>query len=708
MFCRSFQKYLCAALLFTSSIAASVAYSADDKDARQADALPLQKLVMFNAGVGFFEHRGKVDGNAQVEFKFKVEEINDLLKSMVLQDLGGGQISTVTYGSKDPITRTLQTFAVNLTNNPTLGDILNQIRGEQVELDADKPITGVILGVEKKKKPAGKEGETVDVEIINLLTDSGLRAVPLDSVAKIKISNEKLDAELREALKVLAMAHSTDKKSVTLDFLGAGKRPVRVGYIQQTPVWKTSYRLVLKDNEQPFLQGWAIVENTTENDWKDVELTLVSGRPISFIMDLYQPLYVSRPLVQPELYASLRPQVYGQDLVKDAEEFARKAEPAAPAIKPAREELAKRSGLGRDRANRGLALGDGVAKGGVAFDAPAFTADLSLQEGVKSVAQAGDVGELFEYRIANPVSLPRQQSAMLPIVNDSVKGEKLSIYNQNVQPKHPLNGLRLKNSTDLHLMQGPITVFDGGVYAGDARIEDLQPGTERLVSYALDLDVEVAPETVGHPQQILSVSLVKGVMNVSLKNTRTQKYKVKNSAKKAKNMLVEYPLDANWKLVTPKEPSEKTRDLYRFAVNAEPGKPTELVVEEEQITRQEHLLTNLDDNTILFYVNQKVTSDKVKEALKSAIEKKRQIEKTVADRQKLEQQIATITQEQDRIRQNMPQLDRNSDLYKRYVKKFGDQEDQVEKLRTKIQELVEQEAKQRKELDEFLVSLDLS
>jgi hypothetical protein len=213
---------------------------------------------------------------------------------------------------------------------------------------------------------------------------------------------------------------------------------------------------------------------------------------------------------------------------------------------------------------------------------------------------------------------------------------------------------------------------------------------------------------VGHPQQILSVSLVKGVMNVSLKNTRTQKYKVKNSAKKAKNMLVEYPLDANWKLVTPKEPSEKTRDLYRFAVNAEPGKPTELVVEEEQITRQEHLLTNLDDNTILFYVNQKVTSDKVKEALKSAIEKKRQIEKTVADRQKLEQQIATITQEQDRIRQNMPQLDRNSDLYKRYVKKFGDQEDQVEKLRTKIQELVEQEAKQRKELDEFLVSLDLS
>ena len=278
--------------------------------------MPLQKLVMFNAGVGFFEHRGQVEGDAQVEFKFKVEEINDLLKSMVLQDLGGGQISTVTYGSKDPITRTLQTFAVNLTNNPTLGDILNQIRGEQVELDAAESDQGRDPGRREKEK-AGRQGRR-DSRSRN--RQSADRRRPACGAARQRRQNQDRQRKARrraaQALKVLAMAHSTDKKSVTLDFLGAGKRPVRVGYIQQTPVWKTSYRLVLKDDEQPFLQGWAIVENTTENDWKDVELTLVSGRPISFIMDLYQPLYVSRPLVQPELYASLRPQVYGQDLAK--------------------------------------------------------------------------------------------------------------------------------------------------------------------------------------------------------------------------------------------------------------------------------------------------------------------------------------------------------------------------------------------------------
>src|SRR5262249_30551853 len=188
-------------------------------------------------------------------------------------------------------------------------------------------------------------------------------------------------------------------------------------------------------------------------------------------------------------------------------------------------------------------------------------------------AQAGEVGELFQYAIATPVTLGRQKSAMLPIVNESVKGEKLSIYNQSVQVKHPLNGLRLSNSTALHLMQGPITVFDGATYAGDAKIEDLPPGAERLISYALDLKTEVAPEAKGRPDQLLKVKLIKGTMEVTRKNSRVHNWTVKNSDSKAKTVLIEYPLEANWTLVTPKEPTEKTRDLYRFAVKAEPGKP---------------------------------------------------------------------------------------------------------------------------------------
>ncbi len=669
--------------------------------------VPLERVVLFNSGVGFFDRQGSVKGDAQIELKFNVEDINDLLKSMVLQDLGGGHISAVTYGSKDPITKTLKTFAIDLTSNPTLGQILNQVRGERVEIDAAKSITGIILGVETKKKEIGKDRDTIDVDMLNLLTDEGLRSVPLENVGTIRLLNEKLDKEFRQALKVLALGHDTDKKTVTLNFLGDGKRTVRVGYIQQAPIWKTSYRLVLKDDAAPFLQGWAIVENTTEEDWNKVDLTLVSGRPISFIMNLYDPLYVQRPVVEPELYASLRPQTYGQDLAAKNAEFDRL------------QDATKRDGKPEQMALRRRAAGPANAAGALRLRPPCGgrrrpgttegrNGAFNMQQGVQSLSQATNVGELFQYEIATPVTLPRQESAMLPIVNESVKGSKVSIYNQQVQAKHPLNGLRLTNSTDLHLMQGPITVFDGGAYAGDARIEDMQPGTERLISYALDLDTEVAPETVGHPDEITQVRLIKGVLYVDHKHQRTNKYTIKNSGKRVKTVLIEYPFDPGWKLMTPKEPAEKTRNQYRFAVEAEPGKPAVLSVLEEQIQNQQIAITNIDDGTILFYINQKVTSDKVKEALQTVIQRKQQLAKVVQDRQRLEEQVKVIGQEQDRIRQNMAQLDHATDLYKRYVKKFGEQEDEVEKLRGEIKKLIDEEAKLRQSLDTYLIGLELN
>ncbi len=175
-------------------------------------------------------------------------------------------------------------------------------------------MSGTLLGVETRRRQIEKDQPPVDVEILNVLADDGLRSIPLEQVGTIKLVNAQLDKEFRQALAVLALGHDAEKKSVTLRFTGQGQRPVRVGYIQNTPIWKTSYRLVLSDEGKPKLQGWAIVENTTEEDWHDVQLTLVSGRPVSFIMNLYDPLYVQRPLVQPDLFAGLRPQVYGQAL----------------------------------------------------------------------------------------------------------------------------------------------------------------------------------------------------------------------------------------------------------------------------------------------------------------------------------------------------------------------------------------------------------
>ena len=688
--------------------------SAADDEKKEATNIPVKRVVMFSSGVAFFEHAGDVEGNATVDLKFNVKDVNDLLKSMVLQDDGGGRISTVSYGSKDPITRTLATFSIDLTKNPSLADLLSQIRGEQIEIDAPNAIKGTILGVEKRKVPSGKD-QVVEVDYLNLLTDEGLRSVSLETVGRIKLANQALDAELRKALTVLASGKSQDKKAVSLSFLGEGRRPVRVGYVQEAPIWKTSYRLVLADEKPPLLQGWAIVENTTESDWEDVNLTLVSGRPISFVMDLYQPLYIDRPVVQPELYASLRPRVYDQDLAASEAEFRKVAE----------EERLQR-GLARSRAGgRPAAPAGGIAGApraaagaemlGQSTDG-SFLAGKTAERlednqwslaGGQSIAQAGDVGELFRYVIATPVKLQRSQSAMLPIVNDSVQGEKLSIYNERTHAKHPLNGLRLKNTTELHLMQGPITVFDDGAYAGDAQIQDLQPGTERLISYAMDLDTEVAPTQKQEPSQLVSVRISKGVLYSNFKHTRAKSFAVKNSSKRAKKVLIEYPIEPQWTLVEPKEASEKTRDLYRFAVDAQPGKPATLDVKEEHVQGEAVAVNDLDGGRVQFFLAAKTVSEDVKKALSEVVERKTAIERVVASRQELERQIGVIDQEQNRIRGNMGQLPKDSDLFRRYVTKFTEQEDAVDALRKRVTASVDEETKLRKSLDDYLAGLEI-
>ena len=697
-----------------TAIAASLLAVVSAVSSRAAEpALPLEKVVLFTSGVGFFQHGGKVDGDAQVEMAFKSEQINDLLKSMVLEDRDGGTVAAVSYASRDPITKTLGTFAVNLTDNPSIGQILGRLRGARIEVEAAPPASGTIVGVEKRTVPVGDD-QTVEKEFVTILTKEGLRTLALDTITRLKLLDERLQGELEKALAVLALGTDNDRKSVTLDFAGKGARRVRVGYVQEAPVWKTSYRVVLgaedgkaaekdkdKKQEKALLQGWAIVENTTDQDWKDVRMSLVSGRPISFRMDLYQPLYVPRPEVRQELYASLLPQQYGQDLANRDREFAAAGERQGR-IQLARPEKAA-PGL------RGAAAAYAPAESSVVGDEKALSLDMAANAGsIQSVAQGAALGELFRYEIDKPVSIARQRSAMLPIVSEQIEAEKVSIYDDRVLAKHPLAGLRLVNLTKLNLMQGPVTVYDGGVYAGDARVEDLVPGSERLVSYAVDLDVEVAPRTEPRPEEIVSVKLAKGTLVVTRKLARRKIFEIKNSGADAVKLLVEHPREEPWKLVAPEKPAETTRDRYRFAVTAEPGKPVTLEVAEEQQTLQQLALVNTDDSTILFFTNAKQTSPAVKEALTAVIERKREIERFVQERAKREQEVNVVGQEQERIRQNMAQLERTSDLYTRYVQKFAVQEDRVETLRKEVADLQAKELEARRALDDYLQQLELN
>ncbi len=418
--------------------------------------LPIGQVVLFSSGVGYFQREGQVEGDARVDLSFPTQDINDLIKSMVLRDLDGGHVAAVSYDSNAPVEKTLQSFAVNLSANPTFGQILNQARGEKVEVvlqqaNASQPgtLTGAIVGVETQQQPAGKD-TLVNVEQLNLWCADGMRSVRLSELQRVRFLNPVMDNEVRKALETLTLSHDTQKKAVSLSFVGEGKRNVRVGYVIENPIWKTSYRLVLgkEKEDKPFLQGWAVVENATDEDWKDVRMALVSGRPISFQMDLYTPLYVPRPTVVPELFASLRPVTYNDDLKRLRGEAALE-QPAKPSEPTAV--------TGVPTSDLGLSYGGRMA--GEKGEAKQLGQQLAERmdlggAGVSTMATATKLGDFFQYAIDKPVTLPRQKAALLPIVNKDVEGVRCSIYNERTQAKFPLLGLKFKNTSGLHLMQG--------------------------------------------------------------------------------------------------------------------------------------------------------------------------------------------------------------------------------------------------------------
>jgi len=297
---------------------------------------------------------------------------------------------------------------------------------------------------------------------------------------------------------------------------------------------------------------------------------------------------------------------------------------------------------------------------------------------------------------------------MIPVFNATVAGEKLSIYEQEVHAKHPLDGLKLENSTELFLMEGPITVLDDGTYAGDSLIDGIPPGDDRLLSYALDVEVEISPESDPQPEQITEMRVVNGTLYVKTKQRRQQHYRIKNTDTEARSVLIEHPRQSGWNLVEPQEPFATTRDSYRLKA-AVPGGETKTVTLVFERSGQERIvLTNVQTNTLLQYKSTKGINPQVREALAEVMRRKQEIAQLQSEKKQAEEQLDEIANQQERIRKNMAELDKTTDLYQRYLKKLTEDEDQIEKLRNKIDTLAEEIQKKQNALNEYLQNLSVS
>ena len=684
------------------------------QDAPVAQPLPLRDVALFSSGVGYFHRAGRVNGDAAIDLTFRPEQVNDILKSMVLLD-PKGTIRPVTYATQSPVLRGLGPGGRPIDGSLSLGSLLRGFQGAQVRLGSTTVLEGRIISVSLKVLPGGAPGTApVTAEVLNLLTADGLRAVSLDSVEQIKLLDERLDRELRSSLEALATGLNDQRRPVSLRFAGAGERDVQAAYLQEMPVWKTSYRLVLDEKGKPYLQGWGHIENTTDEDWKDVRLSLVSGRPVSFIQDLYQPLYVPRPVVQAQVIGSPNPQTYGETL-----EAADKPLPVVGQL-PMVGGLfrgAGGGGFGGGRAPaasfsaRSLAEKDAEAEGKSENKPGAAASGMDfgqMAQNAAAQAEGSERGELFEYAIKTPVTLPRGQAAMVPIVGAAIEGERLSIFDVDADSRRALNGFRLKNTTGLHLSGGPITVFQHDAYAGDAQITNLQPGEERLISYAVDLDLVADREDPKFNQNTLTITAKSGVLTITRKQQRDQVYTFRNKSKEAKTVLIQQNIESDFKLTEPAKPAEKTADEYRFLVTVPAEKTTSLKVVMERPVSEEIALFDADLNVLVQYAQNGQVSQKLRAALSDLVAKRRAITDLQAQRVVREEEIKNIDAEQARIRQNMQQLDRNSPLYQQYVTKLTAQETRIEKLREEIATYRDRETEAQKSFRAYIDGMNIA
>jgi hypothetical protein len=681
--------------------------------------LPITQVVLYSSGVGYFQRDGQVDGTARVDLAFPTQDVNDLLKSMVLQDLGGGHVSAVSFDSQDPVGKTLGSFAINLADNPSYAQILNQARGEKVEITFSQASAGVqsfqgtVVGVEAK---AASSKDAAAVEMLNLWCGDGMRSIPLAEVQRVRFLNPTVETEVQRALQVLASGHDTEKKAVSLHFSGTGMRAVRVGYVVETPLWRTTYRLVIGKDGKLAIQGWAMVQNPSNEDWKDVRMALVSGRPISFKMDLYQPLYVPRPVVQPELYASVRPTTHNGAINQAPNNAGGRAvagvdfgvpplQPGSPASQTVQTiPMAQPPYGGYPGATPNM---DANWVAGPNPLTHTGNSQIDLNRGVVAASQATDLGDSFQYAIEHSVTIARQKSALLPIVNKALAGDKVSLYSPQVHAKYPLLALRMKNTSGVHLMQGPVTVFEGNGYAGDAQLPDLQPNEERLVSYALDLGTEVNAVPTKAAQRLVSIRLHKGVLSTTTKVGDGVTYTIKNRSPHDRTVLVEHPIRPGYKLVSKDEPKERARNVYRFEHKIAAGKTIKFEVAEEQDVRQESAIAGCNLDMIRFLLQYEFSDTQVKAALEKVLQLQDKVSATRQELAGVQTELANITRDQERLRANLKEMPATADAYKRYLAKFDSQETAIEKLQAQIKELQSRDLKQSRECELYFAGLNV-
>ncbi len=690
-------------------------------------ALPLKRVILYSNGVAYFERRGTVTGRAEINLSFKQSQVDDVLKSLVVLDLGKGRIGAVSYNSSAPSTARLREipFAIAAASQGNFGgmlSVLQQLQGAKVAIaTATRTVIGSVLTVEETKTQAEANKPPITSRNLVITTESGeLQSFDLAEVKSVKLLDESAKHDLNEFANATASARCRDSKTITITSDGEGAREMIVNYTIAAPIWKTNYRVVLDADGKPFFQDWAIVDNVSEEDWSNVPLSLLSGSPISFIQPVQQPLYRHRPVVPIPNDLQVSPQRIGEDIASNEEELKRRQQALVEAGMvrvdgfstgrlPAKPENLPMNGRNTQQMAQlapGAAQSTEFARNATGFAAVTTgvrSALTSGESGVEAAAQGEEMGDLFEYRIEQPVTVNRNRSALIPIIQTKLEGERVTFYNEAVnRNQRPMNSIRLKNISKLTLEGGAVTVIDGDAYAGEALMDRVKPNEQRFIAFALDLGTVITTKFKSDREPVFLARAVNGVFETHYYQIERKTYTIFNQTDKKRTVYIEHPYRENWKLSeATQKPASRTLNHYRFRVELEPRETKEVPITETQALQDSYQIAQITRRDIEIFISRKYIDDATKAALDQLLDLQSRINLAAAKVEKLNEEAEAIEKDQERLRENIDKLKNTAEakqLIARYIAKADGQETRLEQIVKEKKAAEEEQAQLQNEL----------
>ncbi len=690
--------------------------------------LPLKRVIIYSNGVAYFERRGTVTGKAEINLSFKQSQVDDVLKSLVVLDLGKGRIGAVSYNSSAPPSARLKEIPFSIsagTNGGAFGGlagVLYQLQGAKVAVTANnRAATGAVLTVEEHRVQIDSNKPPTILHTLVITSDSGeLQSFDLSEVRSVKLLDEGAQHDLKEFANATASARRRDSKTITVTSDGEGSREMIVSYTIAAPIWKTNYRVVLDADGKPFFQGWAIVDNVSEEDWSNVQLSLVSGTPISFIQPVQQPMYRHRPVMTIPDDLKLNPQNIESDEISETK--IRTQNNAADVASVSTESAAVAAGIsakqiqslplnGRNVSNY-LQLSSNNNRFSTSANstgfAPATTsvsnAMTSGESGVATAAQGEQLGDLFEYRIEQPVTVNRDRSALIPIIQAKLEGERVTFYNEAVnRNQRPMNSIRLKNISKLTLEGGAVTVIDGDAYAGEALMDRVKPDEQRFIAFALDLGTIITTKFKSDREPVFLVKAINGVFETHYYQIERKTYTIINQTDKKRTVYIEHPYREGWKLSdSTQKAASRTLNHYRFRVELEPKATIELPITETQALQDTIQISQIRRSDLEVFISRKYIDDATKIEFEKLIDLQSRINAAEAKVEKLDEESEAIEKDQERLRENIEKLKGTPEakqLITRYIAKADTQETRLEQIVKEKKAAEEEQARLELELE---------